>query len=67
MTPKNLITNPFDVGLDDLHLPAYMSPGLFAVSSTPASEEKVLITCIALDEKGYPHDSFLISPQKHML
>ena len=43
VTPKNIITNPFDVGLDDLHLPAYMSPGLFAVSSTPASEEKVLI------------------------
>ena len=41
VTPKNIITNPFDVGLDDLHLPAYMSPGLFAVSSTPASEEKV--------------------------
>ena len=41
VTPKNIVTNPFDVGLDGLHLPAYMSPGLFAISSTPASEEKV--------------------------
>ena len=51
MTPKNVITNPFDVGLDDLHLPAYMSPGLFAVSSTPASEEKVLYVCFELSIK----------------
>ena len=44
VTPKNII-NPFDAGFDDLHLPAYMSPGLFAVSSTPASEEKVQYIC----------------------
>ncbi|WAR02432.1 hypothetical protein MAR_008990 [Mya arenaria] len=35
-TPKNLV-NPFDPGVDDLHLPAYMSPGFFSVTSTPAS------------------------------
>ena len=46
VTPKNMIMNPFDNGLDDLHLPAYMSPGLFAVSSTPASEEKVLYAIV---------------------
>ncbi|XP_052801620.1 uncharacterized protein LOC128232223 isoform X2 [Mya arenaria] len=38
-TPKNLV-NPFDPGVDDLHLPAYMSPGFFSVTSTPASGEK---------------------------
>ncbi|KAH3830388.1 uncharacterized protein LOC127877570 [Dreissena polymorpha] len=39
-TPKNVILNPFEAGLDDLHLPAYMSPGFFTVTSTPASEER---------------------------
>lgn len=41
VTPKNVITNPFESGTDDLHLPTYMSPGFFTVASTPASEEKV--------------------------
>lgn len=40
VTPKNIV-NPFECGHDDLHLPAYMSPGFFTVASTPASEEKV--------------------------
>ncbi|KAL4225206.1 hypothetical protein ACF0H5_015897 [Mactra antiquata] len=39
VTPKNIV-NPFDCGHDDLHLPAYMSPGFFTVASTPASEDR---------------------------
>ena len=42
VTPKNLVMNPFDHGVDHLHLPAYMSPGFFSVTSTPASADKVL-------------------------
>ena len=38
VTPKNVM-NPFDTGIDDLHKPAYMSPGFFSISSTPASEK----------------------------
>lgn len=41
ITPKNIV-NPFENGVDDLHLPAYMSPGFFTVASTPASEERVI-------------------------
>ena len=41
ITPKNLIMNPFENDVDELHFPAYMSPGFFTVASTPASEERV--------------------------
>lgn len=40
-TPHNMVINPFEDGVDHLHLPAYMSPGFFTVASTPASEERV--------------------------
>lgn len=41
VTPKNMVVNPFDSQVDDLHLPAYISPGFFRVASTPASDQKV--------------------------
>ncbi|KAK3600785.1 hypothetical protein CHS0354_009216 [Potamilus streckersoni] len=40
-TPQNQIQNPFDsCMIERLHMPTFMSPGVFSVTSNPDSEEK---------------------------